>query len=162
MRLLLYSLVFCVCVLAAIVLAAPAPPMFGRGAVEIVQAGRSVVVEVEIAATPKARALGLMHRAALAPDAGMLFVFDEPHRLEFWMKDTLVPLSIAFIDAQWRINDIQDMDPPEPDGGIAIHASRYPAKYALEVNQSFFRKHGIAAGAHVVLRPGIVVGETRD
>jgi uncharacterized membrane protein (UPF0127 family) len=81
-------------------------------------------------------------------------VFDETQRLSFWMKNTLIPLSIAFIDPGWRINDIQDMDPPKPGGQIPIYLSKHPARYALEVNQSFFRRHGFTVGARVVYRPG--------
>jgi uncharacterized membrane protein (UPF0127 family) len=149
-------LILCACVLVATALAAPAPPTFKRGTVTIVQADRRVVLAVEVADTPETKAMGLMHRTSLPENAGMLFVFDEPQRLAFWMKNTLIPLSIAFITPHWRINDIQDMDPPKPGGDIPIYISRHPAKYALEVNQSFFRRHGITVGARVIYRPAAV------
>ena len=73
--------------------------------------GERVPVRVEIADTPEERQTGLMGRSALAENAGMLFVFDQEQILSFWMKDTLIPLSIAYIDAEGRIVDIQDMQP---------------------------------------------------
>jgi uncharacterized protein len=105
-------------------------------------AGESVEVPTEIADTPDERQTGLMGRDALAEDAGMLFVFDTEQPLSFWMKDTLIPLSIAFIDAQGRIVDIQDMQPLDETS----HPSAVPAQYALEVNQGFFEARGIQVG----------------
>ncbi|MDR5682772.1 MAG: DUF192 domain-containing protein [Armatimonadota bacterium] len=151
------SVVVLLCLLVSVTVAAPAAPLFKRGTVTIVQADRRVVLDVEVADTPQARAQGLMHRTSLADNAGMLFIFEEAQRLSFWMKNTFIPLSIAFIDPHWRINDIQDMDPPQPGGDIPIYVSRHPAKYALEVNQCFFRRHGFTVGARVVYRPAAAV-----
>lgn len=109
--------------------------------------GESVVVPVEIADTDAERQMGLMGREALAADAGMLFVFDTEQPLSFWMKDTLIPLSIAFIDAQGTIVDIQDMQPLDE----TPHDSAAPAQYALEVNQGFFAERGIQVGNQVGL-----------
>ena len=109
--------------------------------------GERVVVRVEIANTEAARERGLMGRTALAEDAGMLFVFDREQRLSFWMKDTLIPLSIAYIDGRARIVDIQDMQPLDE----TTHPSAEPAQYALEVNQGFFEERGIEVGNEVVL-----------
>ena len=111
--------------------------------------GERVVVRVEIANTEAARERGLMGRTALAEDAGMLFVFDREQPLAFWMKDTLIPLSIAYIDSNARIVDIQDMQALDE----TPHPSAEPAKYALEVNQGFFRNRGIEVGNKVSL-PG--------
>ena len=105
-------------------------------------AGERVEVPVEIAATDAERERGLMGRTALAEDAGMLFVFDQEQQLSFWMKDTLIPLSIAYIDGGGRIVDIQDMQPLDE----TPHPSAEPAKYALEVNQGFFAARGIQVG----------------
>jgi len=121
--------------------------------VQFVQENRVVTVQVEVADTPEARGLGLMCRTSLPEGAGMLFVFEESRPWAFWMKNTLIPLSIAFIDSAWRIVDIQDMNPPAPGGEIPIYLSRYEAQYALEVNQGFFTRHGIGVGARVVYRP---------
>ncbi len=110
-------------------------------------AGQRVAVPVEIADTNEERQTGLMGRTALAEDAGMLFVFDTEQQLSFWMKDTLIPLSIAFIDSEGRIVDIQDMQPLDE----TPHPSAAPAQYALEVNQGFFEARGIQVGDTVEL-----------
>ncbi len=110
-------------------------------------AGERVEVPVEIADTDEERQTGLMGRTALAEDAGMLFVFDVEQQLSFWMKDTLIPLSIAFIDSEGRIVDIQDMQPLDE----TPHPSAAPAQYALEVNQGFFGARGIQVGDTVEL-----------
>jgi uncharacterized membrane protein (UPF0127 family) len=111
--------------------------------------GERVPVSVEIASTDAQRQQGLMGRTALAQDAGMLFVFDQEQQLSFWMKDTLIPLSIAFINGEGRIVDIQDMQPLDE----TPHLSAEPASYALEVNQGFFAERGVAVGDRVEL-PG--------
>ncbi len=110
-------------------------------------AGERVAVPVEIADTDEERQTGLMGRTALAEDAGMLFVFDVEQQLSFWMKDTLIPLSIAFIDSEGRIVDIQNMQPLDE----TPHPSAAPAQYALEVNQGFFEARGIQVGDTVEL-----------
>jgi uncharacterized protein len=106
--------------------------------------GEKVKVGVEIADDTSERGLGLMYRTALAEDRGMLFVFPGEERLSFWMKNTLIPLSIAFIDSEGRIVDIQDMKPLDDDPPSYVSAK--PAKYALEVNQGFFEERGIKVG----------------
>ncbi|MGH7418216.1 MAG: DUF192 domain-containing protein, partial [Candidatus Rokuibacteriota bacterium] len=117
--------------------------------------GRRVVLQVEVAATPEARSRGLMNRERLPDNAGMLFIFEEQHRWGFWMKNTLIPLSIAFIDRHWRVVDIQDMAvAPNPrEGPFTIYESRAPALYALEVRQGLFKQKGIGVGARVVFTP---------
>jgi uncharacterized membrane protein (UPF0127 family) len=111
--------------------------------------GEMVIVRVEIATMTAEKQRGLMGRTALAEDAGMLFVFDRVQQLSFWMKDTLIPLSIAYINDSGHIADIQDMQPLDE----TPHLSAEPAKYALEVNQGFFNKHGVEVGNKVSL-PG--------
>ena len=106
--------------------------------------GEKVEVRVEIADNASERARGLMHRTALAENRGMLFVFRREERLSFWMKDTLIPLSIAFMDSDGRIVDIQDMKPLDDDPPSYVSAR--PARYALEVNQGFFEEHGVEVG----------------
>ena len=100
--------------------------------------GERVEVPVEIAAPYAEKQRGLMGRTALAEDAGMLFVFDREQQLSFWMKDTLIPLSIAYINESGRIVDIQDMQPLDE----TPHPSAEPARYALEVTRSFFVDEG--------------------
>lgn len=99
-------------------------------------------IEAEVANTNDARMTGLMFRKAMAPQHGMLFVFDETARQCMWMRNTLLPLSVAFIDEQGRIINIEDMQPQTDD----THCATRPAKYALEMNLGWFKKRGIGAG----------------
>ncbi len=89
------------------------------------------------------RSCGLSHRTSLPANRGMLFVYAEPEILTFWMKDTHIPLSIAFIDADNRIVSIQKMNPYPI---TTVYASPIPALYALEVNQGWFEEKGIGVG----------------
>jgi uncharacterized membrane protein (UPF0127 family) len=106
--------------------------------------GDKVEVRVEIADDDAERAQGLMGRTALGDDRGMLFVFGEEQHLLFWMRNTLIPLSIAFMDSEERIVDIQDMKPLDDDP--PHYVSTEPARYALEVNQGFFEERGVEVG----------------
>lgn len=108
-----------------------------------------LALRVEVAATPDARACGLSHRRTLPPDQGMLFVYPAPLPLVFWMKDTLIPLSIAFIDATGRIVSIQDMTPMQTD---EKYRSPLPAPYAIEVNQGWFAEQEIQVGDTVAIK----------
>lgn len=105
--------------------------------------GRKIVAEV--ARTPAELATGLMWRFSLRPDQGMVFVYDEPRQMSFWMKNTYIPLSIAFIDAGGRIINIEDMTPQSEQ----LHWSRAPGVYALEMRKGWFAEHGITPGAIV-------------
>ncbi|MDQ4107109.1 MAG: DUF192 domain-containing protein [Actinomycetota bacterium] len=104
--------------------------------------GERVPVKVEIADEPAEQVQGLMNRTALGENRGMLFVFESETTLSFWMKNTLIPLSIAYMDSEGRIVDIQRMEPLDETS----HPSAEPAQYALEVNQGFFEEHGIEVG----------------
>ncbi len=107
--------------------------------------GREVRVRVEIADDDFERARGLMYRTALVENRGMLFVYEEQQQtLTFWMKNTLIPLSIAFMNAEGRIVDMQDMKPLDDDPPSYVSAK--PAQYALEVNQGFFEERGVEVG----------------
>ena len=103
---------------------------------------REETLHVEISNTEKKRAAGLMFRDKLAENRGMLFIFEQERPLMFWMKNTTIPLSIAFINSKGLIVDIQDMKPMTSDG----YVSRFPGIYALEVNQGWFKKHSIRIG----------------
>lgn len=122
---------------------------FKRGTLTIAQDAKRVTLLVEVADTPESRAQGLMFRPRLDENAGMLFFFDAPGHWGFWMKNTLIPLSIAFIAEEWRLVDIKDMQvAADPERGpFGIYESAKPFKYALEVNQGFFRRKGIKVGA---------------
>jgi uncharacterized protein len=111
--------------------------------------GQRIPVEVEVADTDAERQTGLMGRTVLPEDAGMLFVFEGEQALSFWMKDTLIPLSIAYIDTEGRIVDIQEMQPL--DDVLPHYVSAEPAQYALEVNQGFFEERGVTVGDSVEL-----------
>lgn len=100
---------------------------------------------VEISVTPKERARGLMFRDSLPENSGMFFIFEFEARHTFWMKNTTIPLSIAFINSSHTIVDIKDMVPLSLEGC----APRFPCLYALEVNQQWFKKHGIRIGDSV-------------
>lgn len=112
--------------------------------------GRRVRVRLEVAATPESRAVGLSRRQSLPEDAGMLFVFPSDGQAAFWMKDTSIPLSIAFISAEGRILEIQDMDALSEE----LHRPAQPYRYALEVNRSFFRRSGVTVGDTVEFHLG--------
>lgn len=124
---------------------------FKQGTLTITQNAKRVVLQIEVADTPEARSQGLMSRPRLADNAGMLFIFDEQGSWGFWMKNTLIPLSIAFIDEDWVIVDIKDMKvaPSPQNGPFDIYQSAKPFRYALEVNRGYFRMKGIGAGANV-------------
>ena len=118
---------------------------FPTGRVLLGGEDESVFVDVEIAETDNQRQLGLMRRESLPDDAGMLFVNFEPTTGGFWMKDTLIPLSIAFIDEEETITQIIDMDPCKKDP-CRIYTPEREYVAALEVNQGAFEKWGIEAG----------------
>jgi len=103
------------------------------------------VVDAEVASTHAHRQTGLMYRFSLPPEAGMLFVFAVPQQLSFWMRNTYVPLSIAFVDAGGRIVNIEDMTPQDERSKW----STGPALYALEMRKGWFAQKGIRAGAKV-------------
>ncbi len=100
------------------------------------------VIKAEIADTPQLREIGLSGRKTLKAGHGMLFVFEFPNRANFWMKDTSIPLSIAFISTDGNILQIEQMTPFD----LSLISSRYPVKYALEVNRDFFQENGITVG----------------
>ena len=109
-----------------------------------------VFVDVEIAQTPEERAKGLMNRDSLPDDAGMMFMFFEPTMSGFWMKDTTIPLSIAFIGEDQTVLEIINMEPCTEDPCPLYHPSvEYTA--ALEVNQGAFEEWGIEEGDTVRL-----------
>ena len=105
----------------------------------------------EVVATVEQRATGLMNRFSLKPDHGMLFVFGRPAPQGFWMKNTYIPLSIAFLDADGRILNIEDMRPQTEE----THWSKGPALYALEMKKGWFAERGIGPDAVVARMPRI-------
>jgi len=102
---------------------------------------------VQIADTSEAHAVGLMFRSDLPEEEGMLFVYDQPRRRCMWMKNTLIPLSAAFLDADGAILNLEDMEPQTTLG----HCSNGPVLYVLEMNQGWFARHGVRAGGRIDL-----------
>jgi len=105
--------------------------------------------DVEVARTPQQRQVGLMGRTRLDDNAGMLFVFEHTAQQCFWMKNTLIPLSIAFLADDGRIVNIADMQPQTQD----LHCSQVPVRHALEVKQGGFRSKGIQPGMRITGGP---------
>lgn len=99
-------------------------------------------IQAELAHTPQTRQVGLMHRRAMPEQQGMVFVFTHDASHCMWMRNTLIPLSVAFADADGRILNIADMQPQSDDN----HCAAGKARYALEMNQGWFAKRGITAG----------------
>lgn len=105
-----------------------------------------ISLEVEIVQDTESRQLGLMYREELGENLGMLFVFESTQVLSFWMRNTFIPLDIAFIDAAGVIVDIQRMEPLDES---KQYISAAPALYALEVNAGWFEKNGVNRGSKV-------------
>lgn len=103
------------------------------------------VIRAEVAADVATRATGLMHRTSMGANDGMLFVFERRDRHCFWMRNTLIPLSIAFLDDDGRIVNVADMAPRSEES----HCPTQPVRYALEMNRGWFAAKGLAAGAKV-------------
>lgn len=105
-------------------------------------AGERVELQVEIADEPGERSVGLMFRESMPEDAGMIFLYEEDHLGSFYMKNTFIPLSIAFVDAGGTIVDIQDMEPET----VETHRPPEPYRNAIETNQGWFERNGIDVG----------------
>jgi uncharacterized membrane protein (UPF0127 family) len=112
----------------------------GAWAAEILLKIGPHTIHAEIANTQQSREYGLMQRDHLCADCGMLFVFEQPDRYSFWMKNTLLPLSIAFIAADGSIINIEEMQPNTTD----THNAQGEALYALEMNRDWFTRNHIA------------------
>ncbi|MCF6149849.1 MAG: DUF192 domain-containing protein [Candidatus Kuenenia sp.] len=111
-------------------------------------------IEVELAVTHEEHMKGLMYRDRLEDNKGMFFVFPEEKNLSFWMKNTYVPLSVAFINAEGRITQIETMKPQSLD----LHESREKVRYALEMKSNWFEIHNVREG-DVVRMPRIIAND---
>jgi uncharacterized protein len=100
------------------------------------------LIRAEVAADFSTRGRGLMHRKALAPNAGMLFIFDQPAIHCMWMKNTYIPLSVAFLDEKGEIVNVADMQPHSEQS----HCAARPSVYALEMEQGWFAQRGVKPG----------------
>ena len=103
------------------------------------------LIQAEVAQTDPQRQQGLMHREKMASNHGMVFVFDQAAPQCMWMKNTLLPLSVAFIDADGKIVNIEDMQPQTLDS----HCSAKPVKYALEMNLGWFKQKNVKPGSAI-------------
>ena len=104
-------------------------------------------VAAEVARTPESREQGLMYRRSIPEGTGMLFVFDDSDVRSFWMKNTYVPLSIAFLSSGMQVVDIQQMAPMNED----LHTSAAAARFALEVPVGWYAEHGVQKGDQAVI-----------
>ena len=99
-------------------------------------------IEAELAASPESRQIGMMQRTIMPPQRGMLFVFPEVDKHCMWMRNTLLPLSVAFLDEKGRIINVEDMQPRTENN----HCAAKPARYALEMNLGWFKARGLGQG----------------
>jgi uncharacterized membrane protein (UPF0127 family) len=104
------------------------------------------MIKAEVAANDPQRQQGLMFREKMEGNAGMVFVFDQPAKQCMWMKNTLLPLSVAFLDDKGVVINVEDMQPKT----LESHCSAKPARYALEMNLGWFKQRNI--------KPGIAIG----
>jgi uncharacterized membrane protein (UPF0127 family) len=118
-------------------------PRCQRGQVSV----DSIPISVEVADSDFLRNRGLMFRESMSEDEGMLFIFPEADQRGFWMKNTHIPLSIAFLDDRGVILNIADMTPHD----LRTTYSEGPARCALEMNQGWFERNGIVPGSHVLM-----------
>lgn len=127
-----------VCALTCSPLAVAAPPVVNLSA-------GIHLIHAQVMNTQQGRMRGLMHRTGMAVRDGMLFVFPEAERHCMWMKNTLLPLSVAFIDDAGRIVNIEDMQPQTEN----IHCADAPVHYALEMNRGWFAMRGVKSGSTI-------------
>ena len=107
------------------------------------------LIDTQVAATPQQRSTGLMFRQQMPQGEGMLFVFDRPSEQCFWMKNTLLPLTAAFVADDGTIVNLEDMKPQTTES----HCSKEPVRFVLEMNQGWFEKKGIKAGSRLTGKP---------
>jgi len=135
--------VLLVAVIVTLLAGCPARSPAGLPIIKVQIEGHNV--RAEVASTTEERTRGLMYRRELGDNEGMLFVYEEKSRLSFWMKNTFVPLSIAFIDDEGQIVHIEEMTPQTLEG----HKSPVPVRYALELNRGWFKQRKLTNGARV-------------
>jgi uncharacterized membrane protein (UPF0127 family) len=106
-------------------------------------------MDIQVAMTPEQHQIGLMYRSEMPQGEGMLFVFQAPSKQCFWMKNTILPLTAAFVADDGTIVNLEDMKPQTTDS----HCSLKPVRYVLEMNQGWFGKKGLKAGSKLAGRP---------
>jgi uncharacterized protein len=136
------KLAFALCVWLAC--AAPVRAQDGPQKLPAIQLSAGMhLIQAELAQSPEQRGIGLMHRSNMGTNEGMLFVFEQAGQQCFWMKNTLLPLSIAFLADDGSVVNIEDMRPQTLDS----HCSKKPVRFVLEMNQGWFAKRGIKPGS---------------
>lgn len=103
------------------------------------------LIQAQVATTPQQQAMGLMHRKEMPANEGMLFIFEQATRQCFWMQNTLLPLTAAFITDDGTIVNLADMKPQTTES----HCSARPVRFVLEMNQGWFAKRGLKAGSRL-------------
>ncbi|NBD19865.1 DUF192 domain-containing protein [Aquabacterium fontiphilum] len=122
----------------------------GPQSLPVIQLGAGMYnIKAEVARTPQEHAIGLMHRSSMPVNHGMLFVFDRPERQCFWMKNTLIPLSIAFLRDDGTVVNVAEMKA----GSLDSHCSAEPVRFALEMNQGWFSRRGVKPGDRLAGAP---------
>jgi uncharacterized protein len=106
-------------------------------------------IDTQLAQTPEQRQIGLMWRKEMPQHEGMLFIFEQPSQQCFWMKNTLLPLTAAFVADDGTIVNLEDMKPQTTEP----HCSTKPVRYVLEMNKGWFAKKGIKAGSKLAGAP---------
>ena len=127
-----------------------AAPALAQHPVAQLNAGMHLI-RAEVVSDPGTRAQGLMHRKSMPQNAGMLFIFDQAEVHCMWMKNTLIPLSVAFIDDRGAIVNIADMEPQTE----ASHCAAQPVRYALEMNRGWFAARRVKPGSRLGGIPGV-------
>ncbi len=118
--------------------------------------GKTKLLSVELAKTEKERSAGLMCRTTMAENEGMLFIFDQPQTLSFWMKNTLIPLDMIFLNAEYKIINIQKNVQPCKADPCPLYSSEKAAKYVLEINGGMSDTLGIEVGTALVAIPKVL------
>jgi uncharacterized membrane protein (UPF0127 family) len=135
---------WCVAGLLALGLASAAGAQEGPQKLPAIKLNAGIhVITAELASTPEQREIGLMFRPSMGANEGMLFVFDRAGQQCFWMKNTLIPLSVAFVADDGSIVNVEAMKPQTLDG----HCSTRPVRFVLEMNDGWFARRGIKPGA---------------
>lgn len=125
----------------------PASALPQPNAIAQTKAGDTILLKLEEATTADQQSTGLMNRHSLDADSGMIFIWTQPVHLSFWMDNTYVPLSVAFLSADGVIQEIQDMQPLT----TTLHTPAQPYTYAIEMNLGYFSNHGITVGDRLAL-----------
>ncbi|MDP3798388.1 MAG: DUF192 domain-containing protein [Polaromonas sp.] len=136
------ALTSCALVTSGLVLAQDAPQ---TGLPRITLGAGMHKIDAQVASTPQQRQIGLMYRTTMPQHEGMIFVFEQPSQQCFWMKNTLLPLTAAFVADDGTIVNLADMKPQTTES----HCSAQPVRYVLEMNKGWFAKKGIKAGTRL-------------